>query len=239
MGRFICIIRSGLFNVLFYSWTLTISFVTLPVLILPLRYITWIPRLWCHVTMWLLRWCCGIRYQIRGLEHIPAGGAIIACKHQSAWETIMMYGIFPAPCYVLKRELIFYPIFGLHVLALKTVAVNRKAGAHALRKMIKDAKRACDIGRHLIIFPEGTRTSPGTTAQMHPGIIALYQAGFAPVVPAALNSGLYWGRNSFLKAPGTIILEFLPPLPKDLNKREVLPLLQATIEGSCAKLSIQ
>lgn len=184
----------------------------------------------------MLEVICKIKYEVRGLENIPKGSAIIASKHQSAWDTIIFWTLLECPAYVLKRELIFFPVFGWYLLLLKNIYIDRKSGASAMKKLLRQAGDRVKEGRHIVIFPEGTRTAPGSSAIYHPGVAALYQNLKIPVVPVALNSGFLWQKNAFTKKPGVIIIEFLENITPGMKNRDFLAKLQNVIEDRCQKL---
>lgn len=231
------IFRSLIFNAAFWLSTFLIGGLGLPFSMISQRWALKVARLWGVVCLWLLRAICGISFEVRGREHIPSGPALIASKHQSAWDTIIYWVLLRQPVFVLKRELIFIPVFGWQLLLLKSIYIDRKAGASAMKRMLRGAKERIAAGSAIIIFPEGTRTAPGATSTYHPGIAALYQNLGIPVVPVALNSGLHWSKNAFTKRPGVITIEFLPPIPPGMKGREFLPLLQKTIEAASAALN--
>jgi 1-acyl-sn-glycerol-3-phosphate acyltransferase len=161
---------------------------------------------------------------------------IFAVKHQSSWETLALAAILDRPIYVLKRELVWIPLFGLYLLGSGALAVDRGAGAKALRQLMRKAEEAAKNGRPFLIFPEGTRVAPGEHRPYQPGIAALYDKLRRPVVPVALNSGLFWGRRSFVKRPGRITVEFLDPIPAGLDRRRFMKELEARIEGASQRL---
>ena len=171
-----------------------------------------------------------MRSEGRGVESGPEGAAVSACKHQSAWETTVFYVLADDPSYVLKKELLFLPFWGWVARKCKAIGVDRAGGIGALKRLVRDSSAALDANRQVIIFPEGSRMAPGRTRPYYPGIAAIYAATEAPVVPVALNSGVFWGRRRFLKRPGVITLEFLPPVPRGLDRRAFLPELQARIQ---------
>jgi len=229
------VIRSALFNALFWLWVLSL------VVVLPIAYIYRpfshnVSRAWAHVSLWLLRVLCNITHEIRGKEHIPAGTVIVASKHQSAWDTIIFWLLFNRPSFVLKRELIFFPVFGSYLVLLQNIYINRKAGASAIKQILRQAQDRVKEGRSIIIFPEGTRTMVGAASVYHPGVAALYQNLELPVVPVAVNSGLYWSKNAFVKQPGKIIMEFLPPIQPGMKNREFLGALQEQVETATNRL---
>lgn len=228
-------VRSNLFNILFYTWTTAMVLCFSPGLLLPYQVTVWGQRRWASGVNLLLRWSAGIKVEIRGLQHRPQGGAIIASKHQSAWDTLIWHVILDDPAMVLKKELLSIPIYGWMCRKTRMIAVDRKAGAKALRAMLTDAKEAAELGRAIVIFPQGTRTAPGvSTADMpyQPGVSALYRGLDVPVVPVALNSGLFWPRRQLLRRSGTIVLQFLEPIPPGLPRKEFDALLQERVESA-------
>jgi len=140
------------------------------------------------------------------------------------------------PAVVLKRELLLLPFYGWYAARAGSIAIDRRAGAGALRGMVAAARPIAAEGRPIVIFPEGTRTAPGERLPYQPGVAALYRALALPLVPAAVNSGLFWGRRSFVKRPGRIVLEFLEPLPPGWSRRRLMSELEKRIETATAAL---
>jgi 1-acyl-sn-glycerol-3-phosphate acyltransferase len=193
-------------------------------------------RFWARSVLWLLRAIVGLDGEIRGRDRLPAGACIIAMKHQSAWDTLILPVVLGDPAVVLKRELLYVPFYGWYAARAGSIAIDRGGGSRALRGMLAAARQAAAAGRAVVIFPEGTRTAPGTRLAYQPGVAALYQALDVPLVPAAVNSGLFWGRRSFLKRPGRITLEFLDPIRPGLARRVVMAQLEERIEAATATL---
>jgi 1-acyl-sn-glycerol-3-phosphate acyltransferase len=234
------IIRSFLFNLLFYLATAVILLVTLPVyFFLPQHLAMAVVRFWAKVGLFLLRTVAGTNFEVRGRENIPPGGLIVASKHQSAWETFALIPEFTNPTYVMKHTIKRIPIFGWYTIKAGMIHVDRSGGSTALRALAARAREEVAKGRQLLIFPEGTRRPPGATPDYHTGIAFLYRALSVPVLPAALNSGLYWPRRSFLRYPGTIVLEFLPPIPPGLDSRLFMEKLEARIEPAADRLLVE
>lgn len=224
--------RSLLFNIAFHSWTTLILVAGLPLLAARWQHTYDYGRFWAGSLLFLLRVLCGLRYELRGLENRPKGPAILAVKHQSAWDTLILPQIFDRPSYVVKKELTRIPLFGWYLAKCGMVPVDRKGGAKALRAMLTAARARVAEGRPIVIYPEGTRVAPGTRRPYHRGIVAIYRELGLPVVPVALNSGLYWRRRGFLKRPGCILLEVLPPLPPGLPNAEFMSKLEHCIEDA-------
>lgn len=231
-------IRSLLFNAVFFSWTAVASFFAfLAFLLYRSSYLVHrIARIWSGVVFAFLRGLCGVEYRIRGLENLPEGPCILASKHQSAWDTMIFAHLVENPCFVLKRELLRVPLFGWALRQAGMVAVDRAGGASALKRMVADARHRLAEGRPIVIFPEGTRVAPGASRPYLPGVAALYTSLGVPVVPVGLNSGLFWSRRSFLKTPGCILLELLPPIEPGLRRREFMKRLEAEVESTSNRL---
>jgi 1-acyl-sn-glycerol-3-phosphate acyltransferase len=160
-------------------------------------------------------------------------------KHQSAWDTLMLPPLLGDPAVVIKRELQYVPFYGWYATRAGSIFIDRKGGAGSLRRMVASARRAIDAGRPVVIFPQGTRTAPGEPTDAHPyqpGVAALYRELDVPLVPVAVNSGLYWGRRAFMKRPGRIVAQFLEPIPPGRPRREVMATLEARIEAASAEL---
>ncbi len=231
------LIRATAFNLAFYAWTALLAVAGLP--FLPF----WdeartraYARFWERGIHRLLRWLVGLEHEVRGLHHLPAGPAILASKHQSAWETLAFHLIVPNLVVGLKRELLRIPLFGLYLRRAGSIAIERGSPQRAIRSLVEGAKRAVARGDHVLIFPEGTRRPPDAPPDYKPGVVALYRALGVPCVPVALNSGLFWGRRSWLKRPGRIVVEFLEPIPPGLDRTTFLRQLERRIEGATRRL---
>lgn len=230
-------LRSLAFAVLALLFTALMIVVMLPGLVLPRRRFQRLAAFWCRGLLALLRWCCGLDWRLLGAENLPRGPAIIAAKHQSAWDTLVFHVLLGDPVYVLKRELTRVPLFGWYLRKAGNIAIDRSAGLRAIRTMLPAVDRALAEGSQVIVFPEGTRTAPGEHAPYQPGIAALYGRAEAAVVPVALNSGLFWGRRGFRKRPGVITLEVLPAMPAGLSRSAFLAELERRIEMASSRLS--
>jgi len=231
--------RALLFNVVFWVGTLVFGIAGLPFLLTPRRTAMRFGRFWAQAVLAALKLIVGLDGEIRGREHIPPGASLIAMKHQSMWDTLILPPLLGDPAVVIKRELLFVPFYGWYAARAGSIFIDRKGGALALRRLVAAAKRAVAMGRPVVIFPQGTRTAPGQPAAALPyqaGIAALYRELAVPLVPAAVNSGLYWGRRAFFKRPGRIVLQFLEPIPPGLPRREVMATLETRIEAATAVL---
>lgn len=229
-------LRSLAFNLALYLFTAVEAIAGLPVLLLPRRTAYRFGRAWAAAILRLCAVIAGLDYVVRGREHLPRGAAILAMKHQSAWDTFAVAVIFEDPAIVLKRELMWIPFYGWYLWKAGMISIDRKAGAQALRRLVAAAKSAAALGRPIVIFPEGTRTAPGTHRPYQPGVAALYRQLDLPLVPVAVNSGVFWGRRSFLKRPGRIVVEILPPIPPGGERHQVMQELERRIETATARL---
>jgi 1-acyl-sn-glycerol-3-phosphate acyltransferase len=232
----VLIARSLIFNALFYLNLLVQMIVALPVLALPHRIHLAFIRSYCRTSLWLLRVVCGTKVAWRGLEKIPQGACIVACKHQSTWETFSLYAVFDDPTYVLKRELMWIPLFGWHMHKAGLIPIDRGARLSALSRMTARARTELARARQVVIFPEGTRRPPGAEPTYKPGVAYLYAKAGVACVPLALNSGLFWPRRSLIRFPGTILVEVLDPIPPGLDSRAFLQQLQNAVEEATTRL---
>lgn len=233
------ILRSVVFNVLFYLNLVIHLIATLPMFFLPRRAIIEVAKSWGRTSNVLLRLVAGIAVDCRGLEKIPDGALIVAAKHQSVWETFTLVALLKDPTYILKRELTWIPVFGWCLIKARMIAVNRGARGQALASMTEGAREALAQGRQIIIFPEGTRRAPGAEPAYKYGVVHLYAETGTPCLPVALNSGLFWPRRKFLRYPGTIRLEVLDPIPPGLDKDVFAARLKDAIESATARLIAQ
>jgi 1-acyl-sn-glycerol-3-phosphate acyltransferase len=230
-------VRSLIFNVVFVLNNIVWFVVCLPALLLPRKtFFRVILHPWCWSNLYLHGWICGVKMEFRGVEHLSSGGCMVASKHQSAWETMALAASFPEPRYILKRELMFVPFFGFYLMRTGQVAINRGKRADAIAAMNKAAELAVKEGGQLLIFPEGTRRPVDAPPQYKMGVAHMYAALGVPVIPVAINAGVFWPRRTFLKHPGTIVMEFLPPIQPGMDKDAFLALLQERIETATNRL---
>ncbi|MET0428366.1 MAG: lysophospholipid acyltransferase family protein [Microvirga sp.] len=230
------LVRSLLFNVAFYINIVVWMIVLLPTFLLPRRMFMRSVQAWAKSSLWLMRVLAGTAVEFRGLERIPAGGFVVASKHQSLWETFALLPVFDDPTFILKRELRWIPLFGWYTRKADCIPVDRKAGSRALVAMTAKAREEVRDGRQILIFPEGTRRPAGAPPAYKYGVSHLYHSLGVPCLPLALNSGLYWPRRRFIRRPGTIVLEILEPIPAGLERAEMFRLLQERIETASDRL---
>ena len=229
-------IGSIAFVVWMYGLMAVLGIVFAPTLLGPRSWTRWAFRVYLALVFGGLNVLCGVRYVVRGREYMPSGGALVASKHQSMFETLAFWAILPDPAIILKKELAFLPVFGWYAMKLKNIKVDRSAGAKALRDMLKQARDRAGEGRQVVIFPQGTRLEPGETDTYKPGVAGLYSAMKVPCVPVALNSGLYWPAHGMVRRPGTIVVEFLPAIEPGLPRDAFMAELETRIETASSAL---
>ncbi|MGJ3232455.1 MAG: lysophospholipid acyltransferase family protein [Oceanicaulis sp.] len=223
-------LRSIVFVVWMYGLMVVMGIVCAPSLIGPRSWTKAVFRVYLALVFGGLKLICGVDYEVRGRENIPSGGALVASKHQSMFETLAFWSILDDPAIILKKELSYLPFFGWYAMKLKNIKVDRGAGSKALRDMLKQARIRAREGRQVVIFPQGTRLQPGVADTYKPGVVGLYTAMKVPCVPVALNSGLYWPPSGVTRKPGRIVVEFLPAIAPGLDKKAFLAELETRIE---------
>ncbi|MFB9268965.1 lysophospholipid acyltransferase family protein [Bradyrhizobium erythrophlei] len=229
-------LRSLVFNVLFYLVLVVLCIVAIPTVVLPRQAMMALAALWANTSLFLMRVVCNIRIEFRGVEKIPKGALIVASKHQSFWETFALLGFFDHPLFILKRELMMIPVFGQYLKKVGMISVERGGGPRSLVKTLKQAAAEVKRGRQLVIFPEGTRRPPGAPPSYKAGVAQIYVECGVPCLPVALNSGLFWPRRTFMRYPGTLVVEFLDPLPPGLPRDEFLHRLRDEIETATGRI---
>lgn len=230
------VLRSLLFQIFFWTWSVLINLAYIPALLMPRRVTIRGMEIWARVSFWGLKYIAGMDYEVRGRENIPQGAAIYAAKHLSMWETVATHLLFPDPAIIMKRQLLAVPGYGWYARSAKMIVIDREAGAKTIRSMVADAKAAIADKRQIVIFPEGTRRPLDASADYKPGIAALYGALDVPCVPIAHNSGLFWPRRGFLRKPGRVIVEVLPAIPPGLKRQAFMAELEGRIEQATARL---
>jgi 1-acyl-sn-glycerol-3-phosphate acyltransferase len=193
-------------------------------------------KIWAEVTIFALNVICNLKLKVKGQENIPIMPFIVASKHQSDLETIVFHAILNKPVYVLKKELVKIPFFGIYLVKMGMIIIDRAGKMNALKAMLAATKLTIEDNRPVIIFPEGTRAKPNTEVSYHPGITALYNSEKYKILPVALNTGVFWAKNSFIKYPGTFTIEFLPCINPGLKKEEFNEILKSRIETASRNL---
>lgn len=195
---------------------------------------------WTNIMLWVLRTFVGISYRVEGLENMPRIPSVVLCKHQSAWETLALQQIFPPQAYVLKKELLWVPFFGWGLAQFPIISIDRNAGKNALAQVIEQGRRLLAMGIWVVVFPEGTRTAPGTRRRYKMGGACLAAESGVPVVPVAHNAGEFWRRNAFLKYPGVITVVIGPAFdPKGMSPDAINAQAEAWIESTMHRISPQ
>lgn len=199
-------IRSVLFTILMFTTAFIASALCLLTFFLPYekRY----PYLvaWPKLTIWLAKKICGLNYVIHGAENIPKNNAIIIANHQSTWETLALFTLFPHACFVLKQELLSIPLFGWGLRLLEPIAINRKNRMSALEQVMKQGAQRLKQNRCIAIFAEGHRMPVGQLGKFKIGAAKLAITTNTPIIPVSHDAGKYWRRRAFIKTPGTIVL---------------------------------
>jgi 1-acyl-sn-glycerol-3-phosphate acyltransferase len=235
--------RTAVFYLLFLGQTVVLAIIVGIIAIIWRRRtaVSWaLAQYWRNSNVVMLRWIVGIRSHVEGGETIPPGPCIIAAKHQSDWD---IFAILPytdgKPAYIAKRELIDIPFFGWAAQSIDTISIDRKLGAKAIPAMLAEARKKISRGCRIVIYPEGTRKAPLAAPDYRQGIVRMYEALGVPVIPVALNSGLYWGRNSLVMWPGTARAKFLPAIMPGLPGPEFAERLKSVIEAETTRLIAQ
>lgn len=232
-------LRSVLFYLGIAPATVLFSLIGILILPLPRRWRYFVITRWSRFAMLWLRLTCGLTWRVTGAEHIPEEASVVLCKHQSAWETIALQMIFPPQCQVLKKELLRVPFFGWGLASLNPIAIDRAAGARALRHMLATGKQRIADGWWVLIFPEGTRVPAGKRGRYTSGGAALAVQSNCPIVPVAHNAGVFWPRNSMRKEAGVIDVVIGPALRTEgRSASELTNEVEAWIEARCAELPL-
>lgn len=230
-------LRSLVFVIWLYGGMAVIGIGGLPSLLFGHRATMAVIRFYSAFVRLGLRLICGVRLELRGREHIPPGAVLVAGKHQAMLDVFMPFLLFPDPSIVMKRELLWYPALGWYALRAKMIPIDRAGTSKTLKQMLRDAKARIADGRPVVIYPEGTRQKAGAPAEYKgAGVTALYNALDVQVLPIATNSGLCWKPRGITRRPGLVVYEVLPPLPAGMNRKEMLPRLEAELEAASALL---
>lgn len=229
-------LRSLVFNAAFYVNLIGAMLLAMPTMLMGRKAVFGLARYWCHSSLWLAKVICGLDVEYRGAERIPKGALLIAPKHQSIWETFALLPFFEDFSFVLKRELTWIPFFGWYLLAAEQIAINRARGSSAMQQVSAAARALFANDRQLYIFPEGTRRPIDAPPAYKFGVAQVYAATGVRCLPVALNSGLFWPRRSFLRRPGTILVEFLPVIEPGLDARTFFAELTNRLETATNKL---
>ncbi|GGE13485.1 1-acyl-sn-glycerol-3-phosphate acyltransferase [Aureimonas endophytica] len=230
-------LRSIAFGILLYASLILFLIVFLPIFLVSGDDFAWrMTRVWGRTGMRLQKWITGTDVIFEGLENIPAGASVIASKHESYWETMAYTAVLDRPAFILKKELMRIPLFGTYMRRLGMIPVDRTRRGATMASMMAGARKAIAEGRPIVIFPEGTRTPPGTIGEPRPGVYLIAAELGLPIVPAALNSGTFWPKKHGPYRGGTIRVRFLPPIAPGLGRPELLARVKTDIAGAAFDL---
>ncbi|MAH04834.1 MAG: 1-acyl-sn-glycerol-3-phosphate acyltransferase [Alphaproteobacteria bacterium] len=233
-------IRSLIFNILYYPITAILCFAYLPFLILPRKWLLIMVELYVKIVYVLEKYVLGLDFEIRGAEYLPKDEAfIVAAKHFSSYETLKLHILFKDPAIVIKKELFSIPIWGWYAKKMRLIGIDRSNRDTALKSVTQGAQMAADMKRPIVIFPQGTRVSLDHTVKDKPykaGIMRMQNASGLKIVPLAMNTGVFWPRNAFIKKGGKVIFEFMPAVECGLSTQEGLAIIQEAVERKTAAL---
>ena len=223
-------LRSIIFMLWLYGLIVFFGLFLWPIILISRRACMVMTRLWAKTVLKGLTFICGLKIEIRGLEHMPKTKSLIAAKHLSMLDTIVPLAILPDPCFVYKKSLSYLPFFGWYLVRGRMIAIKREEAAKALKQMLKDASERLKDPRQLIIFPEGTRAELGVEGVYKPGVAALYRELDCECALIATNSGQFWPAHGIERYAGTVVFEFLPPLPAGLKRGELMTQVKDRLE---------
>lgn len=227
-------LRSLIFNVWVYVWMAIIGVGLAPIGLVTRDGAYWVTKLYSHHVIWMMRVLCGIHYEVRGTP--PEGEVLVVSKHQSFVDMILLHVVLDRTKYVMKSELLWAPFLGWYAMRMGTVAVKRGKGGAAVSSMTKAVAAQAHKPGQITIFPQGTRVQPGMDAPYKIGSWRLYQTFRLTCIPAALNTGLFWGKGSFLRPPGTMVVEFLEPVAPGMEAKPFIAEVEQRIETACQAL---
>lgn len=228
-------IRSLLYVAAFYLWTALVAVAFTPMLLGPRRWTHAMFHFWGRGVTGLLV-LCGVRVEVRGQQYIPTGPALVAPKHQCMLDVFAQFTWLPASAFVMKQELAWIPWFAWYAKKAGAIVIDRDGGSKTMRQVIREGTELFKQGAQVVIFPEGTRKAPGEAPDYKPGIAALYRELDVPVYPVATNAGVHWPAHGFIRRPGTIVFEYLEPIPPGLKRAEFMRVLEERIETKSNEL---
>ncbi|WP_170346347.1 lysophospholipid acyltransferase family protein [Ruegeria atlantica] len=221
-------VRSLIFMIVIYAWMLILGIVFLPYALFSKAGALKACKTYARSTMWLARWMVGIRCEVRG--RVPTNEVVIAAKHQSFLDIIIIFDAIPHGKFIMKRELLFTPVIGMYARRLGCIPVNRGKRGAAVTKMVKDVSKELSEPGQLVIYPQGTRVAPGAKKPYKVGTAVLYEGLGFPCVPVATNAGVFWPRTGVMRKPGLAIVEFLDPIEPGVGRDDFLARLEDVIE---------
>ena len=229
-------VRAALFFLWFWGISIPLAISYTVLLLAPRRAMMEAVRFWAKLIVFGLRWLGGVRTEVRGLEHLPSGRALIAAKHQSLYDFIGPFAFLPDASYVVKSELLALPLFGWEATKSGMIGIDRGGYAQAVKDLLRAARERLKEPRQIVIFPEGTRRKPGAPPDYKPGVVALYRDLGLPCIPLATNSGVHLNAQGLLRRRGIVVFEFLPPIAAGLKRAEFMQRLEESIETSCNEM---
>ncbi|RMF39020.1 MAG: 1-acyl-sn-glycerol-3-phosphate acyltransferase [Alphaproteobacteria bacterium] len=232
--RAVILLRSLLFDAIAYTLMGVMGLVLAPAAAVSSRAALWGIKLWCGIVLWLLRRLCGLRVEVRG--RVPQGDVLVAAKHQSFLDVIILSRVLPRPQFVMKQSLKWVPVLGFYAMRIGCTPIRREDQARALRGMLREVKGRRQAGTQTVIYPQGTRAAVGARLPYRPGAAALYRAFELECVPVATNAGHFWARMSLYRRPGMAVVEFLDPIPPGLEPRPFMAELERRIEAASDRL---
>ena len=230
-------IRSLFFNIQMYAVLVFCALIFLPWMIASRKGALTAVRVFTNYVMWSAGWIINLKTEIRG--KVPTSEVLIASKHQSFLDIIMIYSVIPNGRFIMKRELLYIPVIGQYAYRLGCIAVRRGKRGRAIFQMVKDMESRKSIGGQLVVFPQGTRVKPGIKKPYKIGVSVIYDKLDQYCVPVATNAGIFWPKRGIYRAPGTAIIEFLEPIPPQIQKEEFLLELESVIETASDKLLLE
>ena len=231
------LLRSFLFNVAMYAWMAIVGVACIPLLVASPEGARWTCDFYARTTIRLLAVMTGLRTEIRGT--VPEGGVLVAAKHQSFLDILMLWVPMPRPFFIMKSILRFAPFLGQYALRLGCIPVYRGKRAEAIRRMLAEVASGRRAGGQLLIYPQGTRVAPGAHLPYKAGTFALYDQLKQPCVPVATNVGVFWPKRGVTRHPGLAVAEFLEPIPPGLDRATFMAVLEARVERASNRLMVE
>lgn len=221
-------IKSLIFIFLMYFWMLILGLIGALPAAFSTKSAAWFVKCYANHVLWLAYFFCGIRYEVRG--KIPSGDVVIASKHQSFLDVILHTALLPRVNFIMKRELKWAPVLGFYALRIGSAPVKRGNKSKAVQEMMQGVTRNQNTAAQLVIYPQGTRVSPGKRMPYKVGAAVICERMGKPCIPAATNAGVIWPKHSILRRPGIAVIEYLEPMPGGLGLEAFTKALETQIE---------
>lgn len=227
-------LRSLVFNIMMYVMMLILSIIYFPYALISPTGALRACHAYAAYVRWSAGWMIGLKTEVRGTP--PTDEVLIAAKHQSFLDIIMIFSAIPHGKFIMKRILLFSPLLGQYAYRLGCVPVNRGKRGAAIEKMLKDVKKGLQRPGQLVIYSQGTRVAPGIQRPYKVGTAVLYEQLGQDCIPVATNCGVFWPRRGVYRKPGTAVVEFLPRIPAGLEREEFLRQLETEVESASDEL---